>query len=225
MFSHRETKIVGAKSDAYRTRRKERCFRELFRMSRDTARSEPERTTRTRVSKFDAIRHGCYHRTAGWSSLVARWAHNPKVGGSNPPPATNPFQSVASLSVTSPAHFALTQRHWQQLPNNLPVRRPFLLAHSLRVHVESGADIRVPEQFALHFHISTIRPEQRAVAVPERVPAHSLCDLRPALRRVSQSPSEPSPASMGLPRACRVKQTPNRSLPGMPSAHAAHAEL
>ena len=26
---------------------------------------------------------------AGWSSLVARRAHNPKVGGSNPPPATN----------------------------------------------------------------------------------------------------------------------------------------
>ena len=25
---------------------------------------------------------------AGWSSLVARWAHNPEVGGSNPPPAT-----------------------------------------------------------------------------------------------------------------------------------------
>ena len=30
-----------------------------------------------------------YHQNAGWSSLVARWAHNPKVGGSNPPPATN----------------------------------------------------------------------------------------------------------------------------------------
>jgi hypothetical protein len=29
-----------------------------------------------------------YDRGAGWSSLVARWAHNPKVGGSNPPPAT-----------------------------------------------------------------------------------------------------------------------------------------
>ena len=25
---------------------------------------------------------------AGWSSLVARRAHNPEVGGSNPPPAT-----------------------------------------------------------------------------------------------------------------------------------------
>src|SRR5271170_4560766 len=31
-----------------------------------------------------------YDQTAGWSSLVARWAHNPKVGGSNPSPATNP---------------------------------------------------------------------------------------------------------------------------------------
>src|SRR5437588_11574828 len=30
----------------------------------------------------------CYYQIAGWSSLVARWAHNPKVGGSNPPPAT-----------------------------------------------------------------------------------------------------------------------------------------
>lgn len=26
---------------------------------------------------------------AGWSSLAARWAHNPKVGGSNPSPASN----------------------------------------------------------------------------------------------------------------------------------------
>lgn len=25
---------------------------------------------------------------AGWSSSVAHWAHNPEVGGSNPPPAT-----------------------------------------------------------------------------------------------------------------------------------------
>ena len=25
---------------------------------------------------------------AGWSSSVARWAHNPKVAGSNPAPAT-----------------------------------------------------------------------------------------------------------------------------------------
>ncbi len=29
-----------------------------------------------------------YDGDAGWSSPVARRAHNPKVGGSNPPPAT-----------------------------------------------------------------------------------------------------------------------------------------
>jgi hypothetical protein len=44
---------------------------------------------------FDALHHGCYHQIAGWSSLVARWAHNPKVGGSNPPPATNPLNNLA----------------------------------------------------------------------------------------------------------------------------------
>src|SRR5947209_13936452 len=41
--------------------------------------------------KFDGCSGGCYHHNAGWSSLVARWAHNPKVGGSNPPPATKTF--------------------------------------------------------------------------------------------------------------------------------------
>ena len=34
---------------------------------------------------------------AGWSSLVARWAHNPKVAGSNPVPATKHFGDVAQL--------------------------------------------------------------------------------------------------------------------------------
>ncbi len=29
-----------------------------------------------------------YHNGAGWSSSVARWAHNPEVAGSNPVPAT-----------------------------------------------------------------------------------------------------------------------------------------
>ena len=29
-----------------------------------------------------------FSRDAGWSSPVARWAHNPKVAGSNPAPAT-----------------------------------------------------------------------------------------------------------------------------------------
>ena len=32
--------------------------------------------------------NNCKTNIAGWSSLVARWAHNPKVVGSNPAPAT-----------------------------------------------------------------------------------------------------------------------------------------
>ena len=34
---------------------------------------------------------------AEWSSLVARWAHNPKVVGSNPASATNIEKTVCSL--------------------------------------------------------------------------------------------------------------------------------
>src|SRR5580765_7434270 len=41
----------------------------------------------------------CYSRFAGWSSLVARWAHNPKVGGSNPPPATNAIIRLRGISI------------------------------------------------------------------------------------------------------------------------------
>jgi hypothetical protein len=36
---------------------------------------------------------------AGWSSQVARRAHNPKVGGSNPSPATNDFRGVSQLGL------------------------------------------------------------------------------------------------------------------------------
>ena len=35
-----------------------------------------------------------YIRDAGWSSPVARWAHNPKVVGSNPTPATNQINKL-----------------------------------------------------------------------------------------------------------------------------------
>ncbi len=42
-------------------------------------------------SKFDDEQVIVYDQNAGWSSLVARWAHNPKVGGSNPPPATKSY--------------------------------------------------------------------------------------------------------------------------------------
>ena len=52
--------------------------------------------------RFDDAPTGCYHQNAGWSSLVARWAHNPKVGGSNPPPATNIRNNLGELAIEVP---------------------------------------------------------------------------------------------------------------------------
>src|SRR5215472_10316271 len=54
-----------------------------------------------RRDRVDALWRDCYDQIAGWSSLVARWAHNPKVGGSNPPPATNSFKHLHSISYPS----------------------------------------------------------------------------------------------------------------------------
>ena len=42
------------------------------------------------LPRFDAALPDCYYQIAGWSSLVARWAHNPKVASSNLAPATKP---------------------------------------------------------------------------------------------------------------------------------------
>ena len=47
---------------------------------------------------FDASPRDCYYQIAGWSSLVARWAHNPKVASSNLAPATNRFNGLRVLS-------------------------------------------------------------------------------------------------------------------------------
>jgi hypothetical protein len=47
---------------------------------------------------LDILADGLYIEeinVAGWSSQVARWAHNPKVGGSNPPPATREIKGLA----------------------------------------------------------------------------------------------------------------------------------
>ena len=44
---------------------------------------------------------------AGWSSLVARWAHNPKVVGSNPTPATYRRDRLSAVSF----HFKVFFNH------------------------------------------------------------------------------------------------------------------
>src|SRR5437899_11499726 len=52
--------------------------------------------------KFDRGHSVRYHVLAGWSSLVARWAHNPKVEGSNPSPATNPINRLRGFEAFFP---------------------------------------------------------------------------------------------------------------------------
>ena len=49
---------------------------------------------------------------AGWSSPVARRAHNPKVGGSNPPPATKKKQSPTRWLFS----FSLELNHRPRVP-------------------------------------------------------------------------------------------------------------
>ncbi len=48
---------------------------------------------------------------AGWSSLVARRAHNPKVGGSNPPPATNKIKGLRQMCCNP---FSFLVRLWYE---------------------------------------------------------------------------------------------------------------
>src|ERR1043165_8934092 len=76
-----------------------------------------------RSARFDRGCIGCYDDFAGWSSLVARWAHNPKVGGSNPPPATNLFNRLRPSDKIDPLIF---RSYCQQLLDYLLVCCPFL---------------------------------------------------------------------------------------------------
>ncbi len=84
---------------------------------------------------------------AGWSSLVARRAHNPKVAGSNPAPATKKAQVVPGLSLC----LVMCQTLWSGPTSNLlltglsvyeprdRIREPFLDRRChMRVDLQSG---------------------------------------------------------------------------------------
>ena len=77
-----------------------------------------------------------YDVTAGWSSLVARWAHNPKVGGSNPPPATK--KAVRQQRGQPRSQEQLTTQH----------------LHSLAVVFEIAETVRLPGD-GLHLVVET----------------------------------------------------------------------
>src|SRR5438034_10028084 len=65
---------------------------------------------RVPLTRNGAIRYN-YNPLAGWSSLAARRAHNPKVAGSNPAPATNQISSMAR-HCAGPFALLLTVWEW-----------------------------------------------------------------------------------------------------------------
>ncbi len=52
-----------------------------------------------------------FETDAGWSSLVARRAHNPKVVGSNPAPATNDEVTKAKIPVAGWSSLVARRAH------------------------------------------------------------------------------------------------------------------
>src|SRR5271169_4467453 len=74
---------------------------------------------------------------AGWSSPVARQAHNLKVVGSNPTPATNLFHICKHLYRTPEATAASGVSVSDQCPKN--VRRRVSRSVRITNHIEGGA--------------------------------------------------------------------------------------
>src|SRR6266496_2060562 len=113
---------------------------------------------RSAAAEFDPRPPRCYDFSAGWSSLVARWAHNPKVGGSNPPPATTflhlgtHWLPLATTIGTADATTSLTGQH---APNYHTVGGTLALRHGLRIDIHRTLDGRVPQQLLLHFDVCT----------------------------------------------------------------------
>src|SRR5262245_19931983 len=77
------------------------CQREFFRPHSNEVCRDGESKHDSFVSRdfrFARNSYRNYSKHAGWSSLVARQAHNLKVAGSNPAPATNFFQHRAATA-------------------------------------------------------------------------------------------------------------------------------
>ena len=61
-----------------------------------------------------------HHGDAGWSSPVARQAHNLKVAGSNPAPATNTITNQPPNTAGGPSDLFLFKRPYRSLNRGTP---------------------------------------------------------------------------------------------------------
>ena len=100
----------------------------------------------SRAAAFSSLAHagGRTHGAAGWSSPVARQAHNLKVVGSNPTPATTSIQLARCLSEVA----GLLYPGWTRSANDRSIalrkmsgvgkERGFYRAHMKRGHARPG---------------------------------------------------------------------------------------
>ena len=96
--------------------------------------------------------------TAGWSSPVARWAHNPKVAGSNPAPATTQIKGLGKHSL-APSSFSLpTLRCTLRYPVG-GTRRALRIDDFADSIFNAAARERLIAAFAAYFDDSGTHPE------------------------------------------------------------------
>jgi hypothetical protein len=84
----------------------------------------------------------------------------------------HPPQPIFSISysLSVPSVPLIFRSYCQQLPDNLPVRGPFLVTHGLGVYVHYRGDVGMPQEFLLHLHIGVVRTLQARIRVPQGVP-------------------------------------------------------
>ena len=87
---------------------------------------------------------------AGWSSSVARWAHNPEVAGSNPAPATTQVPEYKGPDGDPSGPLIICQRNVNETERHNPVstdlirREPALVELVVKSLAVWGSEGRVP---------------------------------------------------------------------------------
>jgi hypothetical protein len=93
------------------------------------------------LANYSRIYYICTSKKLRGGAVVARWAHNPKVGGSNPPSATKkkPWRESAGVFCFQTRQELALVRGWKQkIPELCKAQRGFsLLSNPLEDHERS----------------------------------------------------------------------------------------
>src|SRR5881296_2231288 len=100
---------------------------------------------------------------AGWSSLVARWAHNPKVAGSNPAPATNANRTPGHVLVIGSFFMSARTRGIS------PARSGFQAADKRQFSGPSKRALSPPASYGIQHLRESADPAVSASAAQDRV--------------------------------------------------------